>query len=89
MTTGSPGDWIDILDEGRDAWIEAMNRLTRAQDVLLERIAALRDVELETQVAGWPWTYRLMIHGTLHHDLYHAGQIALMKRQWGSSSEHR
>jgi hypothetical protein len=45
-----------------------------------EVVEALPEARLEEKAPGWPWTNHLMIHGTLHHDLYHAGQIALLKR---------
>jgi hypothetical protein len=31
------------------------------------------------RVPGRDWPTELMIHGTLHYDLYHAGQIALLR----------
>jgi hypothetical protein len=31
----------------------------------------------------------MMIHGTLHHDVYHAGQIALLRRALRSAGAPR
>jgi uncharacterized damage-inducible protein DinB len=80
-TTGSPEDWPEGVGETNEArWQEAVARLFRAQAELARAVEALPEERLEDRVPGWPWTNHLMIHGTLHHDLYHAGQIALLKR---------
>jgi hypothetical protein len=55
-------------------------RLFRAQAELARAVAALPQARLKDRTPGWPWSNHLMIHGTLHHDLYHAGQIAWLKR---------
>jgi uncharacterized damage-inducible protein DinB len=79
-TTGSPGDWIAVEIETADAWRDACARAASARAALASATADLDQDDLDRVVAGWPWLYRLMIHGTLHHDLYHTGQIALLKR---------
>jgi len=79
-TTGSPEDWPAVGETSEARWQEAGARLFRAQAELARAVAALPEVRLEDRAPGWPWSNHLMIHGTLHHDLYHAGQIALLKR---------
>jgi uncharacterized damage-inducible protein DinB len=79
-TTGSPDDWPAVVDAGEPAWPEALAWLRRSQQALLTAVRSLADAELDEPVTGWTWTKRLMIHGTLHHDLYHAGQIGLLRR---------
>jgi uncharacterized damage-inducible protein DinB len=85
-TTGSPGDWAESGEESSATWEAAVARLVAAQRALVAAVRALDDTELDREVAGWPWSYRLMIHGTLHHDVYHAGQIALLRRALRGSS---
>jgi hypothetical protein len=80
MTTGSPGDWERPTDLSADGWARAVERVTRAQAALVSTVRSLQDSDLDRQVAGWPWSYRLMIHGTLHHDIYHFGQVELIAR---------
>jgi hypothetical protein len=79
-TTGSAGDWPAVGRPTRKGWAAAQRRLRNAQKALVDATRKLSASAFEKKVAGWPWTYRLMIHGTLHHDLYHAGQIALLRR---------
>jgi hypothetical protein len=85
VTTGSPEDWPRAVAVGPTAWRRARARLRRAQIGLIETVSSLTPRDLRTKVPGWGWTNYLMIHGTLHHDLYHAGQIALARsrqRPW-------
>jgi uncharacterized damage-inducible protein DinB len=79
-TTGSPEDWPAVTATSAEAWEDAVGRLRRAQAALVEAVRGLTDAQLEATVPGWEWSNHLMIHGTVHHDLYHAGQIALLKK---------
>jgi uncharacterized damage-inducible protein DinB len=79
-TTGSPEDWPALEGTDEAAWQASLARLARAQQELVATVRSLSEERLQECVAGWPWTCYLTIHGTLHHDLYHAGQIALLRR---------
>jgi len=79
-TTGSPEDWPEVGETSEARWQDAVARLFRAQAELARTVAALPEARLGEKAPGWSWPNHLMIHGTLHHDLYHAGQIALLKR---------
>lgn len=79
-TTGDPGDWPDCPPPSEDAWQDACARLRRAQVALIEAVATLDLDSLARQTPGCRWTNYTMVHGTLHHDLYHAGQIALLRK---------
>lgn len=83
MTTGSPGDWPEIEDPSRAGWNAALARLAAAQRRLVTTVRGLDDQALSARLAGTRWRADLMIEGTLHHDLYHAGQIALLRRALG------
>ena len=83
-TTGDPEDWPVLptrLDE--EAWQKTLTRLRKAQETMITAARSLDENQLEVIVAGRPWNFYLMLHGTLHHDLHHAGQIALLKRMVG------
>jgi hypothetical protein len=79
-TTGSPEDWPAVSGTGEADWQSAVARLVRAQQELVETVRGLPEAKLAETVPGRSWTNHLMIHGTLHHDLYHAGQIGLLRR---------
>jgi hypothetical protein len=40
----------------------------------------LSDKRLRDQVPGKPYNFYHMFHGIAQHELYHAGQIAILKK---------
>ena len=79
-TTGDSDDWPALPGADEPSWQATLVRLRRSQEELLSEVEKLDTEDLDKQVPGWTWTNYLMIHGTLHHDLYHAGQIAILRR---------
>jgi uncharacterized damage-inducible protein DinB len=79
-TTGDAEDWPARTSSDEAAWQKTLDRLRKSQQDLLQAVAALSPEDLDKKVPGWDWSNYLMVHGTLHHDLYHAGQIALLRR---------
>ena len=67
------GAWADLLDE-LDA---AHERLTSA---ISELDAEPGDEALDETVAGSPGTVYHLLHGVIQHNLYHAGQMAILKK---------
>ena len=47
---------------------------------------ALGDAHLDDRTPGKPHTLYVLLHGIVQHTLYHAGQIALLKRAVGGGS---
>ena len=80
ITTGDPGDWPASTGASEDAWARDLDRLYASQERLVDAVRRLPAERLPQQAAGCSWTNHTMIHGTLHHDLYHAGQIRLLRR---------
>jgi uncharacterized damage-inducible protein DinB len=65
-------------DEG--AWKKTLALLdTRHQD-FIDAVASQSDECLAMPVAGKDYDQYVLLHGLIQHDLYHAGQIALLKR---------
>lgn len=79
VTTGSPEDWPAVAGESDDDWLATLNRSRSSRQSLVVAVRALKDDDLERTVPDWGWPFYTMIHGTLHHDLYHAGQIAFIR----------
>jgi uncharacterized damage-inducible protein DinB len=69
------GDWPEP-----PAWAELLERLDISQDRLTKAVAALSDEVLDEKVKGRRESHYVMLQGMIHHDLYHAGQIALLKK---------
>jgi uncharacterized damage-inducible protein DinB len=73
-------DWPAVRDTGPAAWKKALEELERGHQQLRQEIARLTENRLSEIVPGKGYTVYFMLHGVVQHDLYHAGQIALLKR---------
>jgi uncharacterized damage-inducible protein DinB len=70
-------DWRDVTELSLpDAITEMENAHSRLSDV----IARLTPDDLDKKVAGRKYTIYVMLHGVIQHNLYHAGQIGLLKK---------
>src|ERR1700704_2251410 len=72
-----------IADSSRAAWQAAVAKAKSKHDELVETVAAFPDSRLNEQVPGKSdkyHTFYYMFSGIVQHDLYHAGQIALLKK---------
>jgi uncharacterized damage-inducible protein DinB len=74
------GDW-DV--PASESWDGTVARLQATYLALVEAIAATPESRLREPVAGKPYDVYVLLHGVLQHTLYHAGQIAMMRRLAG------
>jgi uncharacterized damage-inducible protein DinB len=75
-------DW-PRMGSGEEQWRESVRRLEAAINMLLDELATWNTKDLEKTVGRADYSYRQMLHGAVHHNLYHAGQIAILKRKTG------
>ena len=73
-------DWPPVIDNSESAWEAAIAALESVHRKLADRIAALSDADLEQKVPGRDHTVYKTVHGLIQHNLYHAGQIAILKK---------
>ncbi len=77
----SPAEDWPAIDGGSDAaWQETLSALDCEQSRLREAISALPEAALKSGVPGAKYSVRFMLQGVIQHNLYHAGQIALLKK---------
>jgi uncharacterized damage-inducible protein DinB len=62
-------------------WCQSLSRLEAAVNMVLDELAGWSKEDLERTVPGKDYNFRQMLHGAVHHNLYHAGQIAILKRK--------
>lgn len=74
------GDWALPPAE---TWDGTVARLRETYSSLVDAIATTPDSRLQDPVAGKPYDVYVLLHGVLQHTLYHAGQIAMMRRLAG------
>jgi uncharacterized damage-inducible protein DinB len=73
-------DWPTVEDTSEDAWHVALDELRRNHEALRAAIRGLDEARLDEIVPGTEYTGYFLLHGVIQHDLYHAGQIALLKK---------
>jgi uncharacterized damage-inducible protein DinB len=64
-------------------WRETVVQVKGTHDELVETVAGLSESRLRDQVPGKPYDFYHMLHGIAQHELYHAGQIAILKKAAG------
>lgn len=62
-----------------EEWRQSVVRLEAAVNMVLDALAMWRDEQLYEEVPGRDYTFKQMLHGMVHHNLYHAGQINLLR----------
>jgi uncharacterized damage-inducible protein DinB len=76
----SPADWPPADDTSEPAWERAKTALERGHEALREAIAGLEESRLNEPILEGLSTVYVTVHGVIQHDIYHAGQIAMLKK---------
>ncbi|MBZ5599518.1 MAG: DinB family protein [Acidobacteriia bacterium] len=72
-----------VKDTSEASWRKTVEHLKHTHEELVEAVAAFPDARLQEQVPGKTQSYYnfyYMFSGIVQHELYHAGQIALLKK---------
>lgn len=69
----------------RNDWSNVLHELEESQQELLELIAQFPVYKLSelVPVSEQNYTYNTLLHGIIHHDVYHAGQVMLIRSALG------
>ena len=77
-------DWQSVKETTEEAWQKTKQELIDNHRQLLEVIGSLDQSRLDQPIIEDPSTpfssVYVTLHGGVQHDLYHAGQIALLKK---------
>ena len=76
----SGNDWSKMGATDED-WNQSVNRLEAAVNMLVDDLAIWNNNDLEVMVPEANFTFKQMLHGILHHNLYHAGQINILRKK--------
>lgn len=84
------GDWPEIGDPTHERWRAAQSALYTAHDDLIAAVGSIDVstlarpvVDFRDDAMGTGLSHYLTLHGVIHHTVYHAGQIAMLKRLLG------
>jgi uncharacterized damage-inducible protein DinB len=79
-------DWSSSSEVSEEAWSAARGKLTETYVALREAVLALEDARLDEPILPNMSSVYVSLHGAIQHTLYHAGQIALVRRALGLKS---
>jgi uncharacterized damage-inducible protein DinB len=69
-----------VTDASEAAWQATLQSLEASHRSLRDGIKKIDDARLEEIAPGTSYSIYFLLHGVIQHDLYHAGQIALLKK---------
>ena len=85
------GDWPEVGDVNANRWTDALTRLQRAHEQLVAAVRQLPESTLykatndpRDRPLGAGVSYYVLLHGIVQHDVYHSGQMALLKKALGA-----
>ncbi len=76
----SAEDWPPVKDKSNEGWAAALKNLRDGHARLRKVAAGIEDKQLDTSPTGKYSTRYVLLHGAVQHDLYHAGQISILKK---------
>jgi uncharacterized damage-inducible protein DinB len=73
-------NWRKIMKLNEAEWKTIQDDLLKSQTELLQQIEQMPESMLVARVDGRKYNFRLMLQGIAQHDIYHAGQISMIKK---------
>ena len=76
-------DWPPVWEVSEATWKRALDNLSESYARLRSAVAGMKDEQLDLmdQKTSGPNTSRyVVVHGVIQHNLYHAGQIAVLRK---------
>ncbi|HEV8588421.1 MAG TPA: DinB family protein [Pyrinomonadaceae bacterium] len=80
IAISSPEDWPPPNDTSEAAWEQAKAALDRRHQALVEAITRVSESRLDEPIVAGKSSVYVTLHGVIQHDLYHAGQMAILKK---------
>jgi len=78
-------DWPAVSETSDAAWQRTLAELDADHQKLYQSVKVLQEPGLKERAFGQPYSVEFMLYGVIEHMLYHAGQIALLKKAMASS----
>lgn len=80
-------NWPTVTATDEEAWERTRHMLTQGHLELRSAVAGLDDSRLDQPIIEGMSSVYVQLHGVIHHDLYHAGQMALSKKAISEGSD--
>ena len=72
-------DWRQIVS-AEHTWEKAVAQFKVTNDLIIEALQSKKDSFLNDKVDYREYTFRFLLNGLIQHNIYHAGQIAYVKK---------
>ena len=79
-------DWSPAADASEEAWAATLRKMNETYVALREAVLSLDDARLDEPILPNMSTVYASLHGAIQHALYHAGQIAVVRKTLGLKS---
>lgn len=76
----SEKDWPFYSNKTEKAWKKALENLDFHQKKLLQSLKKTKDAKLSEKVQRSGSRLDTLLYGTINHEMYHAGQIGVLKK---------
>lgn len=73
-------DWTDVQINNDQDWNKLITKLQDTQQEITNFLSSKNNAFLTQQVSGRQYDYQYLIEGLVQHDIYHLGQIGLVKK---------
>ena len=73
-------DWPEVNGSDDRAWKQVRESIQRAHEALASAISLVDESRLEQPIIKGMSSVYVTLHGIIQHSLYHAGQIAILKK---------
>jgi uncharacterized damage-inducible protein DinB len=80
VSLAGDGDWPPVTDPSSRAWEATVKELAASHEQLCSRVGTLSDERLREHKPDSKYVLLVFLRGIADHNLYHAGQIGLLKR---------
>ncbi len=75
-----PDNWVPLNSLNEESWEAAKKEFDRQQELLVSELKKRDESFLDEEwLPGKPYTYRWLVTGVAQHDIYHLGQISLLR----------
>ena len=76
-------DWPEVNIASEEEWTKEIESLKESVNRLAASISSFQESRLDGLAAGQNYSNYFMLHGLIQHNVYHAGQISLLKKALG------
>lgn len=78
-------DWPLSGKDNPSLWQETKQMIISTKDQIIDELSKKEDTFMDQKVPKRDYNFEYLLHGIIQHDIYHIGQIALLKKIYSRS----